>query len=120
MAQRSAISRRRLLTGASSIICVAVGGPATTSAAPLRFALTPVLLTSDLLMLEELKRYLARVIERPVHLVTRRTYQEITALLVARQVDAGWICGYPFVAYRNELALVAVRSGGAGLSTSPT
>jgi phosphonate transport system substrate-binding protein len=45
---------------------------------------------------------------RPVHLVTRRTYQEITALLVSRQVDAAWICGYPFVAYSSELALVAV------------
>jgi hypothetical protein len=54
---------------------------------PLRFALTPVLLTSDLLMLEELKAYRGAT-ERPVHLVTRRTYQEITALLVSRQVDA--------------------------------
>jgi phosphonate transport system substrate-binding protein len=45
---------------------------------------------------------------RPVHLVSRRTYQEITALLITRQVDAAWICGYPFVAYRSELALVAV------------
>jgi phosphonate transport system substrate-binding protein len=59
-------------------------------------------------MLEELKSYLARATGRPVHLVTRRTYQEITALLVSRQVDAAWICGYPFVAFRSELALVAV------------
>ncbi len=59
-------------------------------------------------MLEELKGYLARAIDRPVHLVTRRTYQEITALLVTRQVDAAWICGYPFVAFRDQLALVAV------------
>ena len=78
--------------------------------APLRFALTPVLLTSDLVMLEELKAYLARATERPVHLVTRRTYQEITALLVSRQVDAAWICGYPFVAFRDQLALVARAS----------
>src|SRR5262245_48939325 len=78
------------------------------AAAPLRFVLTPVLLTSDLIMLEELKAYLSRAIDRPVHLVTRRTYQEITALLVSRQVEAAWICGYPFVAYRSELALVAV------------
>jgi phosphonate transport system substrate-binding protein len=76
--------------------------------APLRFALTPVLLTSDLVMLDELKDYLSRSLGRPVHLVTRRTYQEITALLVSRQVDAAWICGYPFVAFRTELALVAV------------
>lgn len=59
-------------------------------------------------MLEELKTYLTRATERPVHLVTRRTYQEITALLVTRQVDAAWICGYPFVAFREQLALVAV------------
>jgi phosphonate transport system substrate-binding protein len=59
-------------------------------------------------MLEELKAYLARAIGRPVHLISRRTYQEITALLISRQVDAGWICGYPFVAYRSDLALVAV------------
>jgi phosphonate transport system substrate-binding protein len=78
------------------------------SETPLRFALTPVLLTSDLVMLEELKAYLARSIGRPVHLISRRTYQEITALLISRQVDAGWICGYPFVAYRSDLALVAV------------
>jgi hypothetical protein len=54
---------------------------------PVVIALTPVLLTSDLLMLEELKAYRGAT-ERPVHLVTRRTYQEITALLVSRQVDA--------------------------------
>ena len=34
-------------------------------APPIRFALTPVLLTSDLVMLEELKAYLARATERP-------------------------------------------------------
>jgi phosphonate transport system substrate-binding protein len=59
-------------------------------------------------MLEDLKAYLSRAIGRPVHLISRRTYQEITALLISRQVDAGWICGYPFVAYRSDLALVAV------------
>jgi phosphonate transport system substrate-binding protein len=98
-----------MLLGLGSVGLMPWGLPYARSAdAPLRFALTPVLLTSDLVMLEELKAYLARVTERPVHLVTRRTYQEITALLVSRQVDAAWICGYPFVAFRSELALVAV------------
>lgn len=102
--------RRRLLFGLGSAMgLVSLRGPRAQSAsAPLRFALTPVLLTSDLLMLEELKAYLARATGRPVLLVTRRTYQEITALLVTRQVDAAWICGYPFVAFQNALALVAV------------
>jgi phosphonate transport system substrate-binding protein len=106
--RRGTISRRRLLTGAGSLVVAAPGVRSASADTPLRFALTPVLLTSDLLMLEELKAYLAHAMERPVHLVTRRTYQEITALLVSRQVEAAWICGYPFVAYSSELALVAV------------
>lgn len=107
---RKVISRRRLL-GAAGSLAASFGvlrTRAQSADAPLRFALTPVLLTSDLVMLEELKAYLAHAMGRPVHLVSRRTYQEITALLVTRQVDAAWICGYPFVAYREELALVAV------------
>lgn len=89
------IDRRRVLLGLGSACGLMPAGtrPAQSTGAPLRFALTPVLLTSDLLMLEELKAYLSRATERPVHLVTRRTYQEITALLVTRQVDAAWICG---------------------------
>lgn len=107
---RKVINRRRWMKGA---VCLAasfgvIGSHARSADAPLRFALTPVLLTSDLVMLEALKDYLAHAMGRPVHLVSRRTYQEITALLVTRQVDAAWICGYPFVAYRSALALVAV------------
>lgn len=110
MERRKAISRRRWLAGVGGIVASAAPASklARASEPALRFALTPVLLTSDLLMLEEMKAYLAQATGRPVHLVTRRTYQEITALLVTRQVDAAWICGYPFVAFRDQLALVAV------------
>jgi phosphonate transport system substrate-binding protein len=105
-------SRRALLQGAPSaaafMIATSTARRPVHAGEPFRFALTPVLITSDLLMLEKLKTYLARAMDMPVDLVTRRTYQEITALLIARQVDAAWICGYPFVAHRNELALVAV------------
>lgn len=104
------LSRRAVVrgVGATAMAGISSAGYAQGQNAPVRFALTPVLLTSDLVMLEELKKYLARAVDRPVHLVTRRTYQEITALLLTRQVDAAWICGYPYVAYRSELALVAV------------
>ena len=102
-------SRRGFLGGS----CAALAGPASralaqASTTPIRFGLTPVFLTSDLALLDDLKTYLERATGRTVHLVSRRTYQEITALLVSRQLDAAWICGYPFVAYRNELSLVAV------------
>jgi phosphonate transport system substrate-binding protein len=75
---------------------------------PFRFGLTPVFLTSDLVLLEGLQAYLSNAMGRAVRLVLRRTYQEITAELVSGQLDAAWICGYPFVVYRDRLALVAV------------
>lgn len=74
----------------------------------LRFGLTPVFLSSDLELLDRLKATLEVATGYPVQLVTRRTYQEITALLVSGELDAAWICGYPFVAFREHLALVAV------------
>lgn len=75
---------------------------------PFRFGLTPVFLTSDLVLLEGLQLYLSEAMGRDVRLVLRRTYQEITAELVSGQLDAAWICGYPFIAYRDRLVLVAV------------
>lgn len=38
----------------------------------------------------------------------RRTHREITDALLARHVNAAWICGFPFVRHRDRLALVAV------------
>jgi phosphonate transport system substrate-binding protein len=83
------------------------------AAAPLvtnviRFGLTPVFLMSDLELLGRLQSYLQRATGYPVSLVSRRTYQEITALLTSGQLDAAWICGFPFAAHRAELQLVAV------------
>lgn len=74
----------------------------------MRFGLTPVFLTSDLELLGRLQAYLGRATGVPVNLITRRTYQEIVALLISRQIDAAWICGYPYVMHETELQLVAV------------
>lgn len=68
---------------------------------------TPVFLTNDLELLSALKTYLETATGRSVKLVLRRTYQEITTLLVSSQLDAAWICGYPFVAFRDRLDLLA-------------
>jgi ABC-type phosphate/phosphonate transport system substrate-binding protein len=75
---------------------------------PLSFGLTPVFLTNDLQLLSKLRTYLSRKCDSEVHLVQRRTYEEITALLLSAQLDAAWICGYPFVAYRDQLSLIGV------------
>ena len=73
-----------------------------------RFGLTPVFLTSDLELLENLKAYLEARLARPVVLVQRRTYEEITALLLSEQLDAAWICGFPYIVYRDQRSLLAV------------
>ncbi|RUY21468.1 phosphonate ABC transporter substrate-binding protein [Mesorhizobium sp. M7A.F.Ca.US.001.04.1.1] len=74
---------------------------------PFQFGLTPVFLSNDLELLGHLRAYLMSKLGSPVELVTRRTYQEITALLVSGQIHSAWICGYPYVQYKADLDLVA-------------
>ena len=101
--------RRQVLAGlagagASALLPRTLGA----AADEVRFGLTPVFLSSDLGLLTHLRSYLSTELARPVTLVMRRTYQEITALLVSGQLDAAWICGYPFIQYRERLSLLAV------------
>ena len=101
------LTRRSLL-----ILTAAVAfGTNTAQAAPrtdFSFGLTPVFLTSDLDLLEKMRVYFERAVGQTVRLVTRRTYQEITSLLISGELDAAWVCGYPFVANRAHMELVAV------------
>lgn len=106
---RMAWTRRAVLGSLCAAGTAALGGgavAATTDGAPLRFGLTPVFLDSDTHLLGVLERYLSRRLARPVLLIKRRTYQEITTLLVTGQLDAAWICGFPYVQFRSQLALV--------------
>lgn len=100
-------TRRLMLAGVVGGLAVA-SAPAAYAAQPFRFGLTPVFLTSDLQLLEALQRYLTLAMGTEVELVLKRTYQEITSQLVSGLLDAAWICGFPFIAYRRELQLVAV------------
>lgn len=74
----------------------------------IRFGLTPVFLTNDIDLLEKLKKYLSVATGKNVELVQRRTYQEVTSLLISGAIDAAWICGFPFVKNRDKLSLLAV------------
>lgn len=100
--------RRLLLAGGGAGLGALLAPQLLRADRPFQFGLTPVFLTSDLVLLEALQAYLTRAIGSEVRLVLRRTYQEITSQLVAGQIDAAWICGFPFVAYRSRLDLVAV------------
>jgi phosphonate transport system substrate-binding protein len=106
-AHRRTLTRRAWLAGATGAL---VASPVRNvrAAQPFRFGLTPVFLTSDLQLLEALQRYLTLAMGIEVELVLKRTYQEIASQLVSGLLDAAWICGFPFIAYRRELELVAV------------
>jgi len=107
----SPVCRRTALKGLSA---VAVAGyslamPSIVRAKqPVTFGLTPVFLDSDLELLDLMSRYFSEKVGHPVQLVKRRTYQEITAMLLTGEMDAAWICGYPFVRYRQQLSLMGV------------
>lgn len=101
-----AVDRRRLLAAGAAVgLC---GLPGARADRPVKIGLTPVFLLSDLELLAGLEDYFEKQLARQVSLVIRRTYQEITALLLSGQLDAAWICGYPFVQYRKRLSLLAV------------
>ena len=101
------MNRRSFL--ASATVATGFGIPSiAASEEPVRFGLTPVFLTNDQLLVDGLRTYLANALSRPVELVFRRTYEEITALLVAGDLDAAWICGYPYLRNEDKLALLVV------------
>ena len=106
MLQQHASRRAALAYGAMAALGLVL--PASGDEEAIRFALTPVFLTSDLDLLDHLRAYLEKATGRRVQLITRRTYQEITALLVAGQVDGAWLCGFPYVEHKAQLDLVAV------------
>lgn len=93
---------------AGSAACVFAPGQSLARTPPVRFGLTPVFLDSDIQLLALIEEYLSSQLQYPVALVKKRTYQEITLMLLSGQLDAAWICGFPYVQYRDRLSLVAV------------
>jgi len=106
------ISRRHLLLGAGSLALMSQTPSMAFARAQkttvLKFGLTPVFLSNDLDLLAALHSYLEEATGYKVQLVQRRTYQEITSMLISGQLHAAWICGFPYVAYRDQLSLLAV------------
>jgi len=98
------VNRRVLLGG----ICAAGIVGRASAQTVFRLGLTPVFLDNDAAVVDGLRRALYRSMGREIELVQRRTYQEITGLLLERAVDAAWLCGYPYLQHADALGLVAV------------
>lgn len=78
------------------------------AAAPVRLGITPVFADSDADTIDRLRLALTEALSRPVEIVQRRTYQEVTGILLGGGVDAAWLCGFPFLQHRAHLSLLTV------------
>lgn len=99
------MDRRRLLGLAAAF----TAAPALLRAAePIRLGLTPVFLDNDAEVIARLRDAIGQGTGRPIDLIQRRTYQEVTCLLLEGGVDAAWLCGFPFLQHEAALSLLGV------------
>ena len=75
---------------------------------PLRIGLTPVILADQAAFLTRWSDYLSKRLGSPVAFVARESYQGVLDLLFAGQLEAAWICGYPYVRHQQQMQLLAV------------
>ena len=105
--QKARFGRRDMLAGlAAAALLWPMNAAGATEAVSI--GLNPLFLDSDIQLLSLIQSYLAAQLGRTVQLIKRRTYQEITALLLSGQLDAAWICDDPYVQHEDQFALLAV------------
>ncbi len=98
------MDRRRVLH--AGLLAMPVHVIAQADAAPravLRFGTTPVFLDDQVGFLARWAGYLSAVVGMPVEFVSRRSYRDIMGLLRSQELEAAWICGFPWVMNRSEL-----------------
>lgn len=101
-------SRRRAVLGVLGAGALGLVPALRAEEAVLRMGLTAVFLDDEVRFLRRWRAYLEERLERKVVFVQRGRYSETLELLRQRQLDAAWICGFPYVRFRPELQLVAV------------
>lgn len=102
------MNRRRLLqAGVQACSAAAVGSSWAQQAVPprrvMRFGTTPVFLDDQVGFLARWASYLSAVVEMRVEFVSRRSYRDIMGLLRSEEIDAAWICGFPWVMNKGQL-----------------
>lgn len=89
------------------LLLLAVGS-ARADMLPMQLGLSAVIIGEQQGMIQRWRSYLEAHLHRPVQFVQRRTYQETMNLFRDGEIDAGWICGGPHVAYSSLQRLLAV------------
>ncbi len=95
---------RRWFLGSSACavgMAAAFDLPAQTPADGLRIGLTAVVVREYARFFRDFRVYLSLRTGRAVSFVQRKTYAEIMDLLAQNEIQAAWICGFPFVQNRD-------------------
>jgi phosphonate transport system substrate-binding protein len=100
------VTRRRTLGWATGLLVARHA--AAQQARSFRLGLTPVFLDNDAEILIRLRQALAEPMGVDIELVQRRTYEEVTGMLLEGAIDAAWTCGYPYVQHEDEFSLIGV------------
>lgn len=77
---------------------------------PIKIGLTPVFLDDQVAFLRRWQVYLEKHLSTPVAFVQRNAYQPVIDMLMQRQIDFAWICGYPYIENQHRLELISVPS----------
>ena len=96
----------RLALGAAGSIGAAARGAQSANRERIRIGLTAVILADQVAFLSRWGQYLTAQTNSPVSFIARESYQEILDLLFGGQLEAAWICGYPYVLHRSRLQLL--------------
>ncbi|MGF1659434.1 MAG: PhnD/SsuA/transferrin family substrate-binding protein [Rubrimonas sp.] len=102
-----AVTRRRVVwCGLAAALATARNAARAGAPDAFRLGLTPVFLDNDAEVVGRLRAALGERMGGPVDLVQRRSYQEVTGLLLEGAIDAAWLCGYPYLQHEDALALI--------------
>lgn len=102
--QRRAVLKLAIGTAAS--VGAAVPKAHSAGGERIRIGLTAVILADQVAFLSRWGQYLTTQTNRPVSFIARESYQGILDLLFGGQLEAAWICGYPYVLHQARLHLL--------------
>ena len=101
MHRRLAIAALACMAGTPALAQHASGG----IGKPFRFGVTDVFLHDDALRLWQ--TFLHAQLGMPVQIIQKSSYQEALEALRSDEMEAAWICGYPYVVARSFVRLCA-------------
>jgi phosphonate transport system substrate-binding protein len=101
-------SRRQFLSGLAAASVIGTTKFALAGESEWLIGTTPVFLDDHVSLLNDWGAYLSNGMGMAIRFVHRRSYRDITELLLEGRVDCAWVCGAPYVQHRDRWRLLAV------------